>query len=102
MNIHHLELFYYVARHKGIAGAVRITVRDSGPGASEDVLARLFEKGFTRRPAAATDRSGGGHFGLGMWIVSRNVAALNGTVGARNAEPSGLKVTIDLPVAETD
>ena len=23
MNIHHLELFYYVARHKGIAGAVR-------------------------------------------------------------------------------
>ena len=23
MNIHHLELFYYVAKHKGIAGAVR-------------------------------------------------------------------------------
>jgi DNA-binding transcriptional LysR family regulator len=23
MNIHHLELFYYVARHKGISEAVR-------------------------------------------------------------------------------
>lgn len=90
-----------IVRLTGVDGAVRITVRDSGPGASEDVLARLFEKGFTRRPAAATDRSGGGHFGLGMWIVSRNVTALNGTVGARNAEPSGLEVTIDLPVAAT-
>ena len=23
MNIHHLELFYYVAKHEGISGAVR-------------------------------------------------------------------------------
>lgn len=80
---------------------VRITVRDFGPGASDDVLAHLFDKGFTKRPAAAVDRGGGGHFGLGMWIVRRNVAALNGRVDARNAEPSGLEVTIDLPIAET-
>ncbi|MDF1790288.1 MAG: HAMP domain-containing sensor histidine kinase [Thalassobaculaceae bacterium] len=79
---------------------VRISVRDSGPGASEDVLAKLFEKGFTRRPASAVDEGGGGHFGLGMWIVSRNVVALNGSVSARNADPCGLEVTIVLPIAE--
>ncbi|MCR9071315.1 MAG: ATP-binding protein [Alphaproteobacteria bacterium] len=88
-----------VVRLVGTGGGVRIIVRDSGPGAADDVLARLFEKGFTKRPASAMNR-GGGHFGLGMWIVNRNVRALNGRVSARNADPSGLEVTIDLPVAE--
>lgn len=79
---------------------VRIIVRDVGPGASKEVLGQLFDKGFSRRPASAVDEGGGGHFGLGMWIVSRNIEALNGAVSARNAEPSGLEVTISLPIAE--
>lgn len=79
---------------------VRISVRDSGPGASEEVIAHLFEKGFTKRPASAIDEGGGGHFGLGMWIVCRNVEALNGSVTANNIEPSGLEVTIELPIAQ--
>ena len=79
---------------------VRIVVRDSGPGASKEVLGHLFDKGFTKRPASAIDEGGGGHFGLGMWIVNRNVEALNGSVSARNADPSGLEVAITLPIAE--
>ncbi len=80
---------------------VRITVRDEGPGATPEVLAQLFEKGFSKRPASAMDEGGPGHFGLGMWIVSRNVEALNGRVVADNVEPKGLEVTIELPLADS-
>jgi len=52
MNVHHLELFYYVARHGGISGAVRhIPYGIQQPAVSEqmraleqDVGKRLFER----------------------------------------------------------
>jgi two-component system sensor histidine kinase ChvG len=47
------------------------------------------------------DEGGPGHFGLGMWIVSRNVEALNGRVVADNVEPKGLEVAIELPLADS-
>lgn len=52
MNVHHLELFYYVARHRGISGAVRrIPYGIQQPAVSEQMRAleqdlgkRLFER----------------------------------------------------------
>src|SRR3954462_15102852 len=52
MNVHHLELFYYVARHGGISAAVRhIPYGIQQPAVSgqmraleEDVKAKLFER----------------------------------------------------------
>jgi DNA-binding transcriptional LysR family regulator len=56
MNIHHLELFYYVARHGGIAGAVRNMPYGIQQPAVSDQIARLEEalgtKLFNRRPFA--------------------------------------------------
>lgn len=56
MNIHHLELFYYVARHGGIAGAVRNMPYGIQQPAVSGQIARLEEalgtKLFNRRPFA--------------------------------------------------
>lgn len=78
-------------------GRVRITVRDEGPGAPVQVLDRLFEKGFSQRPTQHGEANAETHFGLGMWIVRRNVEALGGTVIAANRKTGGLDVVIDLP-----
>jgi DNA-binding transcriptional LysR family regulator len=54
MNIHHLELFYYVARHGGIAAAVRNMPYGIQQPAVSGQIARLEEvlgtKLFNRRP----------------------------------------------------
>ena len=56
MNIHHLELFYYVAKHGGIAGAVRNMPYGIQQPAVSGQIARLEEtlgtKLFNRRPFA--------------------------------------------------
>lgn len=58
MNIHHLELFYYVARHKGISEAVRnIPYGIQQPAVSAQVIQLEDDLGLTlfhRRPFALT------------------------------------------------
>ncbi len=58
MNIHHLELFYFVARHKGIAGAVRnIPYGIQQPAVSAQVIQLENDLGITlfqRRPFELT------------------------------------------------
>jgi two-component system sensor histidine kinase ChvG len=39
----------------------------------------------------------GGHQGLGLWIVKRNIEGLGGSVNARNLTRGGFEVTILLP-----
>lgn len=94
-------------------GTVRVTVRrergravlevvDQGPGVAAENLDRIFEKGFSSRSSA--QRSPGAtadeNFGMGLWIVRRNVAAMNGTVRAANRPTGGLAIEIDLPLAD--
>ncbi len=54
MNIHHIELFYYVAKHGGIAAAVRNMPYGIQQPAVSGQIARLEEalgaKLFNRRP----------------------------------------------------
>src|SRR5580693_8670873 len=58
MNIHHLELFYYVARHCGISGAVRNIPYGIQQPAVSGQIAQLEEflgaTLFQRRPFALT------------------------------------------------
>ena len=58
MNIHHLELFYYVAKHKGIAGAVRnMPYGIQQPAVSAQVIQLEDDLGITlfqRRPFELT------------------------------------------------
>lgn len=78
-------------------GRVVMVIDDQGPGASAEVLECMFERYVSHRPES--DPSGAPHFGIGLWIVRRNVAAVGGTVEARNRAEGGLRVTVTLPSA---
>ncbi len=51
----------------------------------------------------AASRSGeagdGGHDGLGLWIVSRNMEAMSGSACAENADEGGLVIVLTVPTA---
>lgn len=86
-----------VRLHAGTeSGQVFLTVSDHGPGVPEADLDRIFEPFY--RPDTARTREAGGT-GLGLAIVRTCIDACQGTVSARNLEPSGLEVVIRLSIS---
>ena len=77
-----------VSRH---ADALRITVTDTGPGFSPDMLAKLGTP-----YQSSKNRPGGG---LGLYLVLNVARTLGGSVAARNRPEGGAEVTIDLPLS---
>jgi signal transduction histidine kinase len=73
---------------------VVLTVRDSGPGMPEEFIPVALDR-FTRADGARTGKSGGG---LGLAIVAALAGTAGGSVALQNAAPSGLVVTIELPL----
>lgn len=88
----HIDLAAHLVDGKAV-----ITVEDSGPGVSEPDLERMFERYFSKRQANGSDVED--HFGVGLWIVRRNIEAIGGTVSAANRETGGLCMSITLPLA---
>jgi len=79
-----------------------LTVEDEGPGVDPADLERIFDRYFSVRPSKNNHGTMNGeatHFGIGLWVVRRNVEALGGTVAAENRAPRGLKVRVSLPLA---
>lgn len=74
-----------------------LTVEDSGPGISEENLARVFEKGFTTRDGERSWPEAR-HHGLGLHIVRQLVEAAGGTVRAVNAPLKGARFEVELPL----
>lgn len=74
----------------------RVTVRDHGPGVSEQLRGRLFQK-FVQDPAAA--RGSTGRFGLGLAISKLLVERLGGEIGYEPAPGGGARFWFELPVA---
>ncbi len=68
-----------------------LSVKDDGPGFSEDDLKRLFDRFYKGR---------GGNFGVGMSIVKMIVEQMNGRVSADNLSEGGAVVTVWLPLLE--
>lgn len=80
----------------------RITVADQGPGVAPDDLDRIFERYFTDRPVLQLVANGDdapSHYGIGLWIVRRNLEALGGSADARNLPDSGFEMTLRIPLA---
>jgi two-component system sensor histidine kinase CpxA len=73
--------------------AIVVSVRDRGPGVSDEDLSRLGEPFF--RVDESRDAASGG-VGLGLSIARRAVQLHHGTLVAENAGP-GLRITINLP-----
>jgi two-component system sensor histidine kinase ChvG len=89
------KLTVKVARERG---TVILTVEDEGPGAPPDVLAKMFDRYVSYRPLKS-DGAGGQHFGIGLWVVRRNVESIGGTVSAENRGAGGLRMMVRVPAA---
>jgi signal transduction histidine kinase len=75
---------------------VALHVRDDGPGFSDGMQARAFER-FTRGDAAR----GRGGAGLGMAIVSAIAGAHGGSAGLQNRPGGGADVWVVIPACES-
>jgi len=76
---------------------VTLSVADEGPGVTSGDVDKIFDRYFSQRPDEPGEVNGQLHFGLGLWIVKRNVEAIGGTVTAENQTPTGLVMTVCLP-----
>jgi signal transduction histidine kinase len=70
---------------------VEIEVRDQGSGIDEELLPHLFE------PFVTTKDVGMGT-GLGLALAHATVRQLGGKVEARNIQPHGFAITLELPI----
>lgn len=77
-----------------VAGAVRIVVRDGGPGIAREELARVFEP-FYRVESSRSRESGG--TGLGLTIARNIVEQHGGSISLANHAQGGLEATVLLP-----
>jgi len=75
---------------------VALVVEDEGPGIPPAMIEQVFERYVSSRKDA---KHGGEdqHFGVGLWIVRRNVEALGGSVTLENCTAGGLRVRVLLP-----
>jgi PAS domain S-box-containing protein len=75
------------------AGRVRFSVRDEGVGLAPEILARVFEHGFTTRRD--------GH-GFGLHAAALTAAELGGALAVASEGPGrGATFTLDLPLVAT-
>ncbi len=79
------------------AGAVQLTVQDTGIGMTTDQIARAFDE-FVQADASITRRYGG--TGLGMPIVRRLIELMGGRLAVRSDPGEGTQITVDLPLPE--
>lgn len=86
-------LFFNV---KAREGRIVFSVLDSGPGFSEEGLARATEKFYQEDNA----RSRRGHFGMGLYTARQIAVAHGGGLCLANAEDAGAIVSLWVPIAE--
>jgi signal transduction histidine kinase len=76
-------------------GRCIVRVCDQGIGVPEEYLRKIFEPLF--RVAPARDTGTGGN-GIGLAIVARVLGVHGGRASAANLVPSGLEMTLELPL----
>jgi PAS domain S-box-containing protein len=76
--------------------AVRISVRDHGPGIPDDFRDRIFER-FSQADTSTTREKGG--TGLGLHIARRFVEHMHGRIGYHSETGRGSTFWIELPIA---
>ena len=73
---------------------ISITIRDNGPGVSEEMLTKMFDV-FYRGDISRNNPSEGS--GLGLAISSKIIERLGGSISAENVVGGGLRISITLP-----
>jgi two-component system OmpR family sensor kinase len=74
---------------------IRIRVADKGPGLSEEVQAKIFERFY--RADSSRKRSDGEGSGLGLSIVDAVMRAHGGTVSVESKPGEGATFTLFFP-----
>ena len=82
-------------RARQAGSSVELSVQDSGPGVSSDMLDRIFERFY--RTDVSRQREGDGGSGLGLAIAKSIVQAHGGQLSAESEAGRGVKVIISLP-----
>ena len=77
------------------ANTITLTISDQGPGVASEQLKNIFEPFY--RVSDSRNRESGGS-GLGLAITKRAIERHQGEIFASNATPSGLIITVKLPV----
>jgi signal transduction histidine kinase len=72
------------------AGAIRLSVADTGTGMDREALRRIFEPYFSTKATGT---------GLGLTIAKRNIELNGGTIDVQSAPGVGTTVNITLPIA---
>ena len=70
---------------------VRISVHDSGPGMTDEILSRVSEPFFTTKPP-------GSGMGLGLYLTRAVVEGLGGSLHIESNVGKGTSVSVELPV----
>jgi len=68
---------------------VRLSIRDSGPGLTPEVLERIMEPFFTTKPDG---------LGLGLSISAESLSSMNGAIEVANHADGGAEFTLIIPV----
>jgi signal transduction histidine kinase len=90
-----------VAAARGKAGAVLVSVADQGEGIAPEHLARIFDRLYQVRDAAAPrDQGGGPGLGLGLAIARSIVEAHGGTITVRSRVGRGTSFRFSLPTVD--
>ncbi len=76
-----------------------ITIKDRGPGVSEDTLEYLFTPFYRGDDSSHLQKNG---HGLGLAIAKRIIDLHHGKIIAENQDPSGLKITLIIPRNQCD
>jgi two-component system phosphate regulon sensor histidine kinase PhoR len=81
-----------------VGEAVRIEVRDDGPGIADKHRERVFERFYRADPSRSREAGG---TGLGLSIVKHLVESMDGTVGVEPNAPRGSIFWLRLPKPTT-
>ncbi|HZP04593.1 MAG TPA: chemotaxis protein CheB [Terracidiphilus sp.] len=71
---------------------IRVSVRDSGIGVSEETLTKMFDPFFTTKPDG---------LGMGLAICRTIIESYGGTIGAELNDGHGITVWFELPIETT-
>ncbi len=78
-----------------VGSRVRITVRDNGPGVSDEDRSRIFDPFYTTRQAA-------GGTGLGLSLAYGIISDHGGTIQVGKVTSGGTTMIVELPAHETE
>ena len=79
-----------------------LVVEDNGPGVGEKDISEVFKRYYTKREGEHAESPTGGHQGIGLWVVRRNIEAIGGAARAEHRPGGGLRVVLILPLAPRD